>query len=114
MVLATIRMLIPSKKQNEALNILRSVAEQNRVQRSCLGCRVYKDVEEDRFLMFEEMWRSEEDLKNHLRSQEYSKVLLVIEMALQPPEMRFNVVTRWSGIEMVEKARNATGREGSL
>ncbi len=111
MVLATIRMLIPSKKQSEALNILRSVAEQNRVQRSCLGCRVYKDVEEDRFLMFEEWWKSEEDLSVHLRSQEYSKVLMVIEMALQPPEMRFNIINRWSGIETVEKARNAVPKE---
>jgi len=43
--------------------------------------------------MFDEMWRSEEELKSHLRSNEYSKLLLVIEMALQNPEIRFNTIT---------------------
>ena len=112
MVLATIRMMIPPKKHGEALRILKSIAEQNRVQRGCLSCRIYKDAEEDSVFMFEEMWRSEEDLKCHLRSNEYSKLLHVIEMSLQNPEIRFNTVKGQSGIETIEKARSSICREG--
>ena len=109
MLLATIRMKIPPKKHVEAWRVLKWIAEQNRVQRGCLSCQIYKDAEEDTVFMFEETWRSEEDLKSHLRSNEYSKLLLVMEMALQNPEIRFNTVTRQSGIETIEKVRSSAG-----
>jgi quinol monooxygenase YgiN len=105
MVHSTIRMMIPSEKRGEAVRILRSIVEQDRVQTGCLSSRLYEDAEEDCTLMFEEMWRSEEDLERHLQSEEYPKVLLVAEMALQCPEIRFNVISGTSGIETIEKAR---------
>jgi quinol monooxygenase YgiN len=108
MVLATIRMIIPPKKRDEALRILRSVAEQCRVHSGSLGCHIYEDVQEDNVLMFEEMWRSEEDLERHLRSEEYRNLLLVMEMALKHPEVRFNTVSISTGIETIEKARSST------
>jgi quinol monooxygenase YgiN len=58
--------------------------------------------------MFEEMWRSEGDLERHLRSETYRNVLLVMEMALKHPEVRFNTVTTSTGIETIEKARIST------
>ncbi len=53
------------------------------------------------------MWKNEEDLKNHLKSREYGKLLLVLEMALENPEIRFSSITGWSGIETIENARRA-------
>jgi quinol monooxygenase YgiN len=110
MVLATIRMIIPAKKRDEALKILRSVAEQFKVHSGCLGCHIYEEVQEDNVLMFEEMWKNEEDLAQHLRSDEYRNVLLVMEMALKHPEVRFNTVSTSTGIETIEKARSSTRR----
>lgn len=105
MVHSTIRMVIPPEKRGEAVKILRSIVEQDRVQAGCLSSRIYEDAEEDNALMLEEMWRSEEDLKCHLQSEEYPKVLLVAEMALERPEIRFNVISSTTGIETIEKAR---------
>jgi quinol monooxygenase YgiN len=105
MVHSTIRMVIPPEKRGEAVKILRSIVEQDRIQVGCLSSRIYADAEEDNTLMFEEIWRSEEDLKCHLQSEEYPKVLLVAEMALERPEIRFNVISSTTGIETIEKAR---------
>ena len=58
--------------------------------------------------MFEETWRSEKDLGHHLRSDEYLNMLLVIEMGLKHPEVRFNTVSTSTGIETIEKARSHT------
>ena len=110
MILANIRMKISSRKRDEALRILRSTAEESRILPGCLSCRVYKDLQEDNVIMFEELWRSEEELEQHLRSDEYRKVLLIMEMALKHPEVRFNHVSSSSGIETIEKARTSTGR----
>jgi len=90
------------------LKILRSTAEQCKVHSGCLGCHIYEDLQEDNVLTFEEMWRSEEDLERHLRSKEYRNVLLVMEMALKHPEVRFNTVSTSTGIETIEKARSSS------
>jgi quinol monooxygenase YgiN len=112
MVLATIRMIIPPKKRDGAMKILRSIAEQCKVHPGCLGCHIYDDVQEDNVLMFEEMWRNEEDLVQHLRSKEYQDVLLVMEMALKHPEVRFNTASTSTGMETIEKARSSKEQSG--
>jgi quinol monooxygenase YgiN len=112
MVLATVRLMIPPKKRDEALKILKSAAAQCRVLPSCLSCHIYADVQEDNVLMFEQTWRSQEDLERHLRSDEYYRVLLVMEMALKQPEIRFEIISGSTGIETVEKARGFARRVG--
>jgi quinol monooxygenase YgiN len=105
MVHATIRMLISSEKAKEALDILRPMAERTRIVPGCISCRVYRDVQEDHAIMIEELWRSHEELERHLRSSDYRSILLVVEMAEGPPEIRFNVISDSTGFETIEKAR---------
>ena len=106
MILATLRMAIPSQKRGEAVKILKSMVTRNRARPDdCVFCRISEDALEDNVLQFEEMWRSEEELERHLRSDQYHKVLLVMEMALKHPEVRFDTVTSSRGIETIEKAR---------
>jgi hypothetical protein len=56
--------------------------------------------------MLEEVWRAEEDLDLHIRSDEYRNLLLVLEMALRQPEIRFDTISSSTGIETIEKARS--------
>ena len=108
MVSATIRMVIPSTKHGEVLRILRAMIEQNRIQPGCLDSHVYRDAEEGDILMVEETWRSEEDLARYLRSAEYSKLLLVMEMATENPEIRFSSISKSRGMETIEEARKSS------
>ena len=106
MVLATIRMLLPHQKRGEALKILRSIAEQSRVQPGCLSSRIYGDLEEENVLMIEAMWQDQEALEHHLRSEEYRNLLLVVELAIECPEIKFNSISSSTGIETIEKIRS--------
>jgi quinol monooxygenase YgiN len=110
MILANIRMKVSPQKRGEVLRILRSTAEGNRILPGCLSCRIYEDLQEVNVIMFEELWRSKEELEQHLRSDDYRKILLLMEMALQHPEVRFNNVSSSSGMETIEKARIPAGR----
>jgi hypothetical protein len=47
--------------------------------------------------MLEQRWESVEDLEPHLQSEEYRKVLLVLEMSLESLKIRFEEVSRLSG-----------------
>jgi quinol monooxygenase YgiN len=114
MILATLRMAIPLQKRGEALKILKSIVARNQAQPDCVFCRICEDALEDNVLQFEEMWRSEQELEHHLRSDQYNKVLLVLEMALKQPEIRFDTISSSTGIEAIEKARKRarTGYDG--
>jgi quinol monooxygenase YgiN len=107
-------MLIPLEKQSEALEILGSMSEQTRFEPGCISCRLYRGVQEERALMIEEIWESENDLQRHLQSDKYRKVLLVVEMAAEPPEIRFDTIAHSNGVETIEKARNQTEPVGRI
>ncbi len=106
MILATVRMTIPPQKRDEVMKILRSMAEQCRDDPGCLSCHLYGDLQEKNVFVLEQSWRAEEDLDLHLRSGEYLNLLLVLEMSLKQPEIRFDTISSSAGIEAIEKARS--------
>jgi quinol monooxygenase YgiN len=56
--------------------------------------------------MIEETWETQEALDRHLRSAEYRNVLIVVEMAIEKPEIRFSEFSHSTGVETIEKARS--------
>lgn len=113
MIQAAVKMVLDPGKQKEALNILISVAQRTRAETGCLRCSVFRDAEDDRAIVLEEIWRGEDELKNHLIRDEYRKVLLVMEMASLPPEIRFNTITSTAGVELIERARTEGRHPGT-
>src|SRR5512144_1199088 len=104
MIRSTIRITIPPKKRGEAFKILNSVVEQCSDVPGCLSRHFYGDLREKGVLMLTEVWKTEEDLTLHLRSDEYRNLLLVMEMSLKQPEIRFDTISSSVGIEAIEKA----------
>jgi quinol monooxygenase YgiN len=102
---ATIRMLLPAGKRKEALIILGSMIERINLEEGCISCRLYQDVLEQRVLMLDEMWAGETALHKHLRSADFRNVLLVVEMASEPPEIRFDRISSSTGISTIEQVR---------
>jgi quinol monooxygenase YgiN len=98
-------MLIPLNKQSEALEILGAVCTQIQFEPNCISAHLYRGVDDVRAIMVEERWISEEHMRPHLRSDAYRRVLLVIEMAEEPPEIRFDRIMHTSGVETIEKIR---------
>ena len=110
MVLSTIRMTIPAEKQNDALRIIRSIAVQSRDDPGCISYSIYRDIEDSNVLMLQGSWKDEETLDLHVRSGEYLHLLLVLEMSLKQPEVRFDTISSSTGIETIEKIRSTTCR----
>jgi len=105
MIQAMIDMEFAPDKMGEALQILRSIVERTRAETGCVSCSVYQDTEAENQLVFAQEWRSEDDLQRHLRSADYQKVLLVMEMALTRPEVRFDTIITTNGVGVIERAR---------
>jgi quinol monooxygenase YgiN len=103
---------VPRQKRFEALKIPRSVTELFRDDPACLSCHIYGDLQDKKGLVLEEVWKAEEDLDLHIRSDEYPNLLLllVLEMALKQPEIRFDTISSSTGIETIKKARSHARR----
>jgi quinol monooxygenase YgiN len=108
MIQSTMRMTISPNKRVEAEKILRALAEKCRDDLCCHSCHIYEDLQEENVLMFKEVWMTDEGLDLHIRSNEYRNLLLVLEMSLKQPEIRFDTISKSTGIETIEKARSRT------
>ncbi len=105
MIHSRVRMVLPAERMSEALEILLPLVERTRAERGCLGCRLHRDVQDAQEITLEEFWATKADMDRHLRSPEYQRLLLVMEMASGPPDVRFDQLSGTSGIETIEDAR---------
>ena len=107
---------MPPERFAEAVKILVGTAERTRVNIGCDRCHVYQDAQKAQTILLEEAWKSEEELDHHLRSDGFRDVLVVMEMAVEPPEIQFSTIAGVTGIERARAARSllTTGTEGRL
>jgi quinol monooxygenase YgiN len=106
MIQAMLKMDFKPGKAAEAVGILCSMLERIRATTGCIDCSVYRQAGNECQVVFEEKWKSNEDLQRHLRSEEYRKVLMVMEMAVTRPEVQFETVSGLGGVELIEEARS--------
>jgi quinol monooxygenase YgiN len=105
MIIVILRVLLPSEKLDEAIRTVRSLLGSTRVQPGCISCRFYQDTEEANVLTLVEEWESQDALDHHIRSDEYRKILAVMDMANERPEIRFHTVSDTGGMGVIEAAR---------
>ena len=54
---------------------------------------------------YEEEWDTEEAMRTRLRSEQFTRVLEVLESAPEPPTVQFEFITRTRGLDYVEEVR---------
>jgi len=108
MVRETIRMMLPTEKHKQVLDIFRSITGQNRARFGCISSRLYQELGEKKAILFETVWQDQESMESHLCSEEYHNILLVVEMAVARPEIRFDTIAFSTGIETIERVRSRT------
>lgn len=75
------------------------------VEPGCLSSRLYHDENDEAVFVCEQVWRHQDDLNLYLRSEDYRRMLVVMELAGEPPEIKFQTIAETAGIEFIEKAR---------
>ena len=105
MVIATLRMSVPPEKQDDVLRALRSVMGPTRAQLKCVSCQLYRDADDSDLLALVQEWESQEALDEHIRSDDYRRVLAVMELASERPEIKFITASHTAGMELIEQLR---------
>ncbi len=109
MITATLRIDVGEERRGEVNRLLRSLIEPTRVETGCMSCRLYHERDDPNTVTWIEEWQSEDDLKRHLRSPQYKKILAALDMANVEPEIRFDTVVETAGMRLIEEARGQNG-----
>ena len=105
MIQASLRITASPERRDEIVQTFRALLEPTEVKRGCLGCRFYQDVADENALTYVEEWQTQDDLELHLRSDQYRKLLVLIDLSTTPPELRFHTISQTSGIEYLATVR---------
>jgi len=108
MIVACIE-LKPSLGERKAmLEILQFVERGLRNNPACLTGGVCERLDQNRTILCEEKWESEQGFRNHIRSTSYLALLNAMDLAQSKPKISFNEVTNTRSMELIEALR---GRE---
>jgi quinol monooxygenase YgiN len=105
MIVTTVRVLVPRENHREMAQTVRSLLRSIRRQKGYLGSNLYLDLGEDEAFCLMGEWETEEDLKNHLRSEDFAILYGAINLLKKTSEIEFRVLRPMAGYEAVEAAR---------
>ena len=94
-----VRIRVSPGKRSEVQRIFRSLLEPARVRRGCLACRAYQDTEEPEVLALIQEWASSDALERYLRTEDFRRLVAVMELASERPEIWFDTIERREGLE---------------
>jgi quinol monooxygenase YgiN len=107
-VVATVQIPTSSECVDDVIATLRSVVGPSLANRTCSECRVLRDASDELFVLYYERWESFSAFERHVRSDLYRRVLVAIDMASEPPDVRFECLNTTWGLDLVGRLRKAT------
>ena len=105
MVIELVSVSAPSGRMQEFGRALASLVGPIEVQPGCLSCRLLRAWPTHDRLQMQARWDSEEDLIKHLQSDDYRKLLVLLELSDVPPVVEYFTVLKTKGLDLVEAAR---------
>ena len=105
MIIVILRLLVPPEKLSDAVQVIHSIIGPTEADPDCMLCRLYSETEDNDSLVLLEEWTSQEGLERHIRSNDFRKVLTMMELARERPEIKFVRVSNTAGMELIEELR---------
>jgi quinol monooxygenase YgiN len=105
MIVFILSMKVSPSERKEVVSIFDTIAGSTSVKPGCKKVRLYSDVDNDDELLLIEEWETVPDLERHIASDEFRKIMAIMDLAIAPPDIAFNTVSSVEGFELVEKIR---------
>lgn len=109
MIFVTLRMKVRPERRSDLLETIRGMLEPARVERGCLSYRLYEDVEDRNAFILLEEWATQEDIKKHFHTDNHRRLMALMDLLSEKPELRFNTVLQTTGMNLIEDALNIHG-----
>ena len=94
-------MKVLSEKRMELSQTLTSLSGSTRVEKGCKRCDFCQSVEDESRLFLLEEWDTRENLKNHLKSENFKVIRGAMNLLEETYERTFHTVFHPAGMESV-------------
>ena len=88
---------------DEAAGVLRSLVGPVRSEPGCSATRLLRNTSDGCGLTWVEEWHDLEQFEHHLRGAAFRRILAVIELAAEPPEVEIDDINSRRGFELIEE-----------
>ena len=112
MVIEWVRIVVPPTKGEQIQRALSAWAGPTGVEAGCLNCRILQESGNAQAFCYEARWKSRGDLLQHIRSEHYKRLLMLLDLSSEPPTVEFHTVMETSGLELIESARGVYDQRG--
>jgi quinol monooxygenase YgiN len=103
----TIEWLVPLGQARAMTMALQSLTSDIRAMRGCRACSVSTELANGIIVRYVEEWRTEADLRNHVRSEKFLRLVALIEDATAPPRIEFALASVIRGLEYIAEVRRS-------
>jgi quinol monooxygenase YgiN len=98
LTLLIIRLHVLSQKSKELSQTIASLSLSTRMEKGCQRCDFCRSIEdENRFFLLEE-WDTQENLKNHMKSEHFKIIRGAMNLLQEPYEVMFHTVFHPAGM----------------
>lgn len=102
---AEMKILVAAGRREEILQTLRWLLVQMEGEPGLEEMEIYQGLERKNVVMLTQQWSSLAHLERYLRSAGFLRFLEVMDLSEEPPELRFDTVSKRRGLEFVEELR---------
>jgi quinol monooxygenase YgiN len=95
-------MIVQPERRSDLLETMMGMLEPARVERGCLSYRLYEDIEDRNAFVLLEEWATQEDLERHISKPSQRRLLALMDLLSEQPELRFNTVSHTAGMDLIE------------
>lgn len=105
MIIELVGIVAPAEKRDELGKALSYLIVPTQVEPGCLSCLLYQDWSDANVIYIESRWETLSDLTQHICSDAYKRLLLLMELGAEPPAIEFLTVTEVRGLDFIETLR---------
>ena len=106
MILVIIRMKVLSEKRLELSQTISLLIVSIRTEKGCKRCDFFQSMEDENELCLLGEWDTQENLKNHLKSERFRVLRGAMNLLKEPYEMMFHTAFHPAGMEGVGGFKN--------
>jgi len=111
MLIVILRLSVPPHTTSHVIDLFESYRGPVSVQPGCRSIHLYSHFAKSGDFMLIEEWNSPDALHSHVRSDDFRKVLALMDLAATAPDLSFLTVSSAGGFDLVAELRQK-GKNG--
>ncbi len=101
----SIDMRFPAESVEQSVRLLLSVKGDILTKRGCRACDVSTEAADAGVVHYREEWESDEAFREHVRSEEFRRVLIALDMSSEEPRIVVGNLSGHGGMEYLRTLR---------